>query len=82
MMSVNTYITNSTVMINSNNIAIRDGVNLLNINKYAHGLYFELGLKTIDNLFITVFSELDLSKSKWNSLNGHLIDLEDDYLNF
>ena len=47
-----------------------------------HGLYFELGLKTIDNLFITVFSELDLSKSKWNSLNGHLIDLEDDYLNF
>jgi hypothetical protein len=82
MMRVNTYITNSTVMINSNNIAIRDGVNLLNINKYAHGLYFELGLKTIDNLFITVFSELDLSKSKWNSLNGHLIDLEDDYLNF
>ena len=82
VMNVNTYMSNSSNMIYSNNISIHDGIDLLNINKYAHGIYFELGIKTIDNLFVNIFYELDLSRNKWNSLNGQLTDSMKDYLNF
>ena len=81
-MNINTSASNPQNSISGNHISFYDGVNLLNIYKYSHGLGADIGLKLVDDLYVTLFYELDLSKSRWQSLNGKLINATKDPLNF
>ncbi|NLJ82224.1 MAG: hypothetical protein GX330_03765 [Bacteroidales bacterium] len=81
-MNINTSASNPQNSVSGNQISFYDGVNLLNIYKYSHGLGADIGLKLVDELYITLFYELDLSKSRWQSLNGKLINSPKDPLNF
>ncbi len=82
VMNINTYILNSSNVLNSNNLSLDNGIGLLNVNKYSHGMFFKMSVKTINNLDVSMIYALDLSKNHWKSLNGQMTDDNKDYLNF
>ncbi len=77
--NINSHLSNNSNVLNS--ISVVDSKGVLNLNKRAKGMYFQLGIETFDKLFLTIMYSLDLSKNDWQSKNGEIAIKTNDYLN-